>query len=645
MKKMRLRRTYVAIMILILLSMNFANTYVVKAQGSVWTENKKVTYTGGSKNITVVWANMKDNKIRIESVLAEGKIGATDSLASIVQSAGNTDGYAIGGINGSFFNAYADMQPSGTLMSAGEVLHIANTGSVLAISGNNEVSVDPLYVKILGGSNGQWDWPYSWYAWNINHYYTDAAATMIFTPEYAGPKPSHDFTAIEVDKGIVTKISKGSFSIPNEGFLVLTKDTKVIDVFEVGREAAYKTDYYINDFSSTRNSGVSLNYDEIRTVIGAGPTLVKDGKLKADAAAEGFTEGKITTNAATRSLIGVTADGKLGMAVVDGVTIKQLGEIALALGMVEAMNLDGGGSSGLYYNGSYLATPGRELSNAVVIKSLYEDPIHILLNAKPLFFDTEPYLNKTYNRTLVPLRGITEALGAKVGWNAATSSVTVERYGIQLELKVGSSTVLVNGKSEIMDVPVTMKDGRTYVPLRFITQYFGGDVNWIEETDTIELSIQDIEAMTEQAKTLMKDQKYSEAQRVFTEILILDTKNIYAAKELARIYASLLPDKEKAIEHYEIVYELDPFDAANVSSLAWAYSGNLQLYEAIDMFLVYAQLVPNSGVGYYGAAGVYSHYQIQDITSAIKYYELALKKELNASQIEYAQAYLEKYKE
>jgi len=475
-------------------------TLQVQAQSSVWKESRTVSYTGGNKNISVLWADLKDDKIRIDSVLAHGKIGATDALSSIVQSASNTDATAIGGINGSFFNAYADMQPSGTLILDGKVLHMANTGSVLAISGNNAVSVDPLFVKIVGGTNGQWEWPYSWYSWNINHYYSDAAATMIFTPEYAGPRPSHDFTSIEVDKGVVTKKGSGGFYIPTDGFLVLTKDVNVSKVFELGKTAEYRMEYYANDFTTVGHSGISLDYDHIRTAVGAGPTLVKNGKLKADAGAEGFTEGKITSSAATRSLIGITDDNRLGMAVVSGVTVKQLGEIALSLGMVEAMNLDGGGSSGLYYNGSYMTTPGRLLSNAVVIKILNESPITILLNNKPLFFDTEPYLNKTYNRTLVPLRGISEALGASVGWNAATSSITIERFDTKLELKVGSESILVNGKSETMDVPVILKDSRTYVPLRFITQYLGGDVKWIQESKTVELTINDTTHLIEQGK-------------------------------------------------------------------------------------------------------------------------------------------------
>jgi hypothetical protein len=599
-----------------------------------------VIYTGGNKNITVLWADLKDDRIRIESVLAKGDIGATDDLSSIVQSASNTDGTAVGGINGSFFNAYADMQPSGTLMRDGEVLHIANTGSVLAISGNNRFSVDPLYIKIVGGTNGQWEWPYSWYSWNINHYYTDPAATMIFTPEYAGPKPNHDFTSIEVNQGVVIKKGTGTFSIPTDGFLVLTKDLNVSKVFEVGITAKYRTEYYINDHTSNGHTGLKLNYDDIRTVVGAGPTLVKAGKLKADALAEGFTESKITGNAATRSLIGVTADHKLGMAVVSGVTMKQLGEIALSLGMVEAMNLDGGGSSGLYYNGSYVATPGRLLSNAVVIKTLHESPMTILLNNKPIFFDTEPYLNKSYNRTLVPLRGIAEAIGASVGWNAATSSITITRLDTKLELKVGSAFILVNGKSEMMDVPVLLKDNRTYVPLRFITQYFGGDVKWVQASKTVEIMMHDTSQLIDQAKEHETSKQYEQAKQSYLAILDMDPKHIFAAKRLAAIYTNVLPDKNKATQYYEKVYELDPKDVTNISSLAWAYYGDMQLEKAIDTFLMYAEIVPSSGVGYYGAAVSHSHYQKNDVDVAVKYFQYALKKTLTTAQIDFATKYV-----
>ncbi|MDF1617844.1 stalk domain-containing protein [Petrocella sp. FN5] len=640
---MKLGQSICILFVALFIAVSILPPTLVQAQSSVWKESRSVSYTGGSKNISVLWADLKDDKIRIDSVLAHGKIGATDALSSIVQSASNTDGAAIGGINGSFFNAYADMQPSGTLMVDGEVLHMANTGSVLAISGDNRVSVDPLFIKIVGGTNGQWEWPYNWYSWNINHYYTDPAATMIFTPEYAGPRPSHDFTSIEVDKGVVTKKSTGSFHIPTDGFLVLTKDVKVSQVFELGKTAEYRMEYYANDFTTANHTGVSLDYDHIRTVVGAGPTLVKNGKLKADAGAEGFTEGKITSSAATRSLIGVTADNKLGMAVVSGVTVKQLGEIAQSLGMVEAMNLDGGGSSGLYYNGSYIATPGRLLSNAVVIKILNESPMTILLNNKPLFFDTEPYLNKTYNRTLVPLRGITEALGASVGWNGATSSITIERLDTKLELKVGSASILVNGKSETMDVPVLLKDSRTYVPLRFITQYFGGDVKWIQESKTVELTIGDATRLIEQGKIYEASNQYDEAKQSYLTVLEMDARNIFAAKRLAVIYASLSPDKLKAIEYYEKVYELDPKDAANVSSLAWAYYGNMQLEEAIDMFLIYHEMVPSSGVGYYGAAVCYSHYQKNEVKSAVKYYKLALEKALTPAQIDFAVKYIQEH--
>ena len=54
-------------------------------------------------------------------------------------------------------------------------------------------------------------------------------------------------------------------------------------------------------------------------------------------------------------------DGKLVLVSVPSATIQQMRQLMLALGCVDAFNVDGGASCGMYYNGSFLATPGREL--------------------------------------------------------------------------------------------------------------------------------------------------------------------------------------------------------------------------------------------------------------------------------------------
>jgi exopolysaccharide biosynthesis protein len=99
----------------------------------------------------------------------------------------------------------------------------------------------------------------------------------------------------------------------------------------------------------------------------AGPRLITDGKLTVNPVEEGFKDPKILTNAGARSAVGLTADHRLILLTIGGATIPQLTEIMLQAGAKEAMNLDGGASSGLYLQGKYITKPGREISNALLV--------------------------------------------------------------------------------------------------------------------------------------------------------------------------------------------------------------------------------------------------------------------------------------
>lgn len=100
----------------------------------------------------------------------------------------------------------------------------------------------------------------------------------------------------------------------------------------------------------------------------AGPRLIVNGKVALDVKKEGFRDPKILTGGGARSALGITKDHKLILLTTGGATIPQLAEIMKQAGAYQAMNLDGGASSGLYYNGSYLTAPGRQISNAIIVK-------------------------------------------------------------------------------------------------------------------------------------------------------------------------------------------------------------------------------------------------------------------------------------
>ena len=98
----------------------------------------------------------------------------------------------------------------------------------------------------------------------------------------------------------------------------------------------------------------------------AGPRLVVNGQVS-HPDLDGFKDPKILSNGGARSAVGLTRDHKLILLTSRGATIPQLAQLMKQAGAYQAMNLDGGASSGMYYNGSYITTPGRKISNALIV--------------------------------------------------------------------------------------------------------------------------------------------------------------------------------------------------------------------------------------------------------------------------------------
>lgn len=93
-------------------------------------------------------------------------------------------------------------------------------------------------------------------------------------------------------------------------------------------------------------------------------------------------------------------------------------------------------------------------------------------------------------RTMVPIRFVGETLNATVDWEEKTQKVTLTLKDKTVVLIIGESTALVNGKQVQLDVPVIKKDGRTLVPLRFVSENLDLFVNYIAATQTIEIADQ-----------------------------------------------------------------------------------------------------------------------------------------------------------
>ncbi len=97
-----------------------------------------------------------------------------------------------------------------------------------------------------------------------------------------------------------------------------------------------------------------------------------------------------------------------------------------------------------------------------------------------------PFIDKNY-RTLVPVRLTMEAYGVEVEWNAETETAILKKGDIVVEIPVGKSHILVNGELIETDTESINKDGRVYLPIRAVVESFGSEVQWNQETQTVNI--------------------------------------------------------------------------------------------------------------------------------------------------------------
>jgi hypothetical protein len=138
-------------------------------------------------------------------------------------------------------------------------------------------------------------------------------------------------------------------------------------------------------------------------------------------------------------------------------------------------------------NKSVLATFEKSVDPNQHIFTLSVGSMVAHLDGQVVTLDTPPVI--VSGRTLVPLRPIIEGLGGGITWVSETRSVEVEFNGTTLLLQIGNRTAVVNGKAVQMDVPATIMNGRTMLPVRFVSEHLGADVQWEELTKTVTITV------------------------------------------------------------------------------------------------------------------------------------------------------------
>lgn len=102
--------------------------------------------------------------------------------------------------------------------------------------------------------------------------------------------------------------------------------------------------------------------------------------------------------------------------------------------------------------------------------------ITVSIDSQNINFDTNPVIKN--DTTLVGFRAILEALGAEVSWNGETKTVTANKDGINIVLKIDSNIATVNGEEKTLLTPPEIISNSTMIPVRFISEQLGMMVDW-----------------------------------------------------------------------------------------------------------------------------------------------------------------------
>ena len=116
-------------------------------------------------------------------------------------------------------------------------------------------------------------------------------------------------------------------------------------------------------------------------------------------------------------------------------------------------------------------------------QTMAKAPIQVIIDNQVLTLDQPPAVED--GRILLPLRGIFEALGARVDWDSSAQTVTGTKDNVVLKLEIGKRQARVNGKRVLMDVPGKVIRGTTMVPIRFVAEHLGLEVAWEDQAQKL----------------------------------------------------------------------------------------------------------------------------------------------------------------
>ena len=165
-----------------------------------------------------------------------------------------------------------------------------------------------------------------------------------------------------------------------------------------------------------------------------------------------------------------------------------------------------------------------------------EPAVTVRVNGMTVSFpDGQPYVDGN-SRTMIPVRFVTEQLGAKVSWDNKTQTAVIEKDGIRVDIPIGESTLKVTkaGKAQNvkMDTEAVLKEGRTYVPIRYVAEALGAVVDYSEVYHTVGIYLDEL---TAEEITTLRGYAYTQPEYA---IGYAEAKTMYSADDLSYYYGT-----------------------------------------------------------------------------------------------------------
>ena len=188
-----------------------------------------------------------------------------------------------------------------------------------------------------------------------------------------------------------------------------------------------------------------------------------------------------------------------------------------------------------------------------VVQVSADENISLTVNGKSVESQVPPTIID--GRTMVPVRDIFEACGAKVNWDANTKTITGEKGNTTVVMQIDSNMLFINEKVTEMDATPVIIDGRTLAPARYVAESFGGIVDWNAEDKVVMIDVDDsdedvTETTTEETTVTEETTEVTTVTETTEATTVTETTTVAEPSDM--IVNAVRSDLQKAMGTYSL---------------------------------------------------------------------------------------------